>query len=110
MHINLVYIAAAILLFILAFLHDYNIRQQEKLAQKDCVKELRAQLLGRFPYNQRNMFPLRRYISIEMSPKYEQMRLDGYQLIDIRLEMQRDAENFVKKNMQESSLSETKFS
>ena len=110
MHINLAYIAAAILLFILAFLREYNIRQREKLARKDCVRELLAQHLGRFPYNQRNMLPLRRYISIEMAPKYEQMRLDGYQLIDIQLEMQDDTEDFVKKNMQDSSRSETKLS
>lgn len=98
MHINLAYIAAAILLIVLAFLRDYNIRHQEQLAQKDCVRELLSQLLGHFPYNQYKMLPLRHYLATQMWSKYEQMRLDGYQMIDIQLEIQRDADRFLKEH------------
>ena len=105
MEINLSYIAAAILLLVLAFLRDYNVRNQEKLAQKDCVKELLSQLFSHFPYNQHKMLPLRSYLFVEMAPKYEQMRLDGYQMIDIQLEIQRDTDNFLNKNMQSSPMS-----
>jgi hypothetical protein len=99
MQINLAYVAAAILLLVLAFLRDYNVRHQEKLAQKDCVKELLTQFFAYFPYNQYKMHSLRAHLSLEMWSKYEQMRLDGYQMIDIQLEIRRDADRFLKENM-----------
>jgi hypothetical protein len=101
MHINLVYIGVATLLFTLAFLRDYNIREQEKLAKKDCVKELLADLCGHFPYNQRKLLPLRTYLLVQMAPKYERMRLNGYQVVDIQLEIQRDVDRFLEANRQQ---------
>ena len=100
MHIDLTYIGVATLLFTFAFIRDYNSREREKLAQKDCVKELLSELFGHFPYNQRRMLPLRTYLSVEMTPKYEQMRLDGYAKTYIELEIQRDADRFLKEQIQ----------
>lgn len=100
MHINLAYIAAALLLLAAAFWRDYTIRQQERMAQRDCVKELLAQFLGHYPYNQRRMLPLRTYLTVEMMAKYERMRLNGYQPIAIQFEIQRDANIFLKDKMQ----------
>jgi hypothetical protein len=99
MHINLTYIGVATLLVTLAFIRDYNIREEEKFAQRDCVKELLAELLGHFPYNQRKMLPLRMYLSVEMVQKYEQMRLNGYERFYIQREMERDADKFVEENI-----------
>lgn len=99
MHINLTYIGVATLLFTLAFLRDYNMREQEKFAQKDCVQELLTELFGRFPYNQRKMLPLRTHLTVEMVSKYEQMRIDGYERTYIQNEIQRDADRFLKENM-----------
>lgn len=99
MHINLTYIGVATLLFTLAFIRDYNLGEQEKFAQKDCVKELLTELFGRFPYNQRKMLRLRTHLSIEMVSKYEQMRVDGYARTYIQHEIERDAERFLKENM-----------
>jgi hypothetical protein len=99
MHINLTYIGAATFLFAIAFLSDYNLREQEKIAQQDCVKELLVDLLGHFPYNQRKLLSLRRYLTVDMMPKYERMRLHGYQVIDIQREIRRDANRFVDKNL-----------
>jgi hypothetical protein len=107
MHINLTYIGVATLLFTLAFLRDYNIREQEKFAQKDCVKELLTELFGHFPYNQRKMLPLRTYLSVEMMQKYEQMRLNGYERLYIQREMERDADRFLEENMQHLPTSKT---
>jgi uncharacterized protein (DUF1919 family) len=100
MHFNLAYFTAAILLFNVAFLFDYNVRQLEKLAQQDSVKEFLIQRFGHFPYNQRKMLPLRSYLSTKMASKYEQMCLDGYKMIDIQMEIERDANRFVDNNMQ----------
>ena len=95
MHVNLAYIAVAILLCFLAFLFEHTNRELEKLAQGDCVKELLTQRLGHFPYNQPKLLPLRTYLAVEMAPKYEWMRLNGYQPIDIQLEIERDANRFL---------------
>ena len=95
MYVTLAYIVAAILLSFLAFLFVQTNRDIEKLEQEDYVKDLLTERFGRFPYNQRKLLPLRMYLSVEMLPKYEWMRLNGRKPMDIQLEIQRDADRFL---------------
>jgi hypothetical protein len=90
-----VYISAAALLLVLAFLNDYKARERRFLARDDSISLLIRQHLNRVQ-DISIVWPLDIELELNQMEKYKKMKAEGAGIKELRRAIEEDAELFLK--------------
>jgi hypothetical protein len=92
---TVVYISAAIILLVLAFLNDYKSRERRFLDRDDAVSLLIRQYLNKVK-DLSLVWPLDIELEISKIEKYKKMQREGASVKELRKAIEKDAELFLK--------------